>query len=170
MSAPRAFGACVVVQLALSAGLVVARIEHRAPWCPIGDCPAVIESRYGEVLGSPVAIWSLLGAVAVFAAFGLGGDIGALAASAIGAVGAAVAAWFVVVQATVIGAWCVWCVASAVVWWATCALAVVWLVRAVRSGRERPGDDAEDAEQDGARPARDGHLTPEAPGSPAQGA
>ncbi len=115
--------------------------------CGSGACETVQLSRFGEMLGVPVAF------------FGVGGYLGLLATSLVGiqptwekrrsptlwllamsAVGLAFTAYLTILEAFVIQAWCRWCLVSAGLIAAIFALSIAGFARWPPSRPAPPGE------------------------------
>jgi uncharacterized membrane protein len=96
---------------------------------PVGDCNAVQESEYAEVLGVPIGVLGVIGYVLIGglwlvarAASGSIADV-ALVLIAVGAFGGVLfSAYLTFLEPFVIGATCMWCITSAVV-----MMALLWV-------------------------------------------
>jgi uncharacterized membrane protein len=103
------------------------------PYCAgVGDCEAVQTSPYAELFGVPVAIWGLLGYLALLALFLVKRydwrNLGWVARQAfflVTLVGLLYSAYLTYLELFVINAICPWCVASAIVMAALFVLAIV---------------------------------------------
>lgn len=103
--------------------------------CGDGGCEAVQLSPYAELFGMPVALFGVLGYLAIFA-LGLAGVQAPLAARRwpttglvlLAAMGLAFTGYLTYLEASVIHAWCRWCIVSAAIIAAIFGVAVAgWL-------------------------------------------
>lgn len=143
----------------IAAGIVIAtyltyvKLFGIKPYCAgVGNCEAVQTSPYAELFGVPVAIWGLLGYLALLVLFLVKRydwrNLGWVARQAfflVTLVGVLYSAYLTYLELFVINEICPWCVASAVVMTALFVLAIVDAF-----GRS---DDEEDENED-ALPAR----------------
>lgn len=90
--------------------------------CGMGDCEAVQNSEYSRISGIPVALFGVLGYLAILAVAILGLQPGFQSSRAVpillfggGTVGLAFSAYLTYLEAYVIHAWCQWCVSSAII-------------------------------------------------------
>lgn len=90
--------------------------------CGMGDCEAVQTSEYSRISGIPVALFGVLGYLAILAVAILGLQPGFQSSRAVpillfggGTVGLAFSAYLTYLEAYVIHAWCQWCVSSAII-------------------------------------------------------
>jgi uncharacterized membrane protein len=139
----------------IAAGIVIAtyltyvKLFGIKPYCAgVGNCEAVQTSPYAELFGVPVAIWGLLGYLALLALFLVKRydwrNLGWVARQAfflVTLVGVLYSAYLTYLELFVINEICPWCVASAIVMTALFVLAIVDAFGS--SGDEE--DDAEDA-------------------------
>lgn len=139
----------------IAAGIVIAtyltyvKLFGIKPYCAgVGNCEAVQTSPYAELFGVPVAIWGLLGYLALLALFLVKRydwrNLGWVARQAfflVTLVGVLYSAYLTYLELFVINEICPWCVASAVVMTALFVLAIVDAFG--RSGDEE--DEDEDA-------------------------
>jgi uncharacterized membrane protein len=103
------------------------------PYCAgVGDCEAVQTSPYAELFGVPVAIWGLLGYLALLVLFLVKRydwrNLGWVARQAfflVTLVGVLYSAYLTYLELFVIDAICPWCVASAIVMAVLFVLAIV---------------------------------------------
>ncbi len=139
----------------IAAGIVIAtyltyvKLFGIKPYCAgVGNCEAVQTSPYAELFGVPVAIWGLLGYLALLVLFLVKRydwrNLGWVARQAfflVTLVGVLYSAYLTYLELFVINEICPWCVASAVVMTALFVLAIVDAFG--RSGDEE--DEDEDA-------------------------
>jgi len=90
--------------------------------CSVGDCEAVQNSEYSRISGIPVAVFGVLGYLAILTAALLGLQPGLQSSRGIpsflflgGVLGVAFSAYLTYLEAYVIHAWCQWCVSSAII-------------------------------------------------------
>jgi uncharacterized membrane protein len=90
--------------------------------CGLGDCEAVQTSEYSRISGIPVALFGVLGYLAILAVAIFGLQPGFQSSRAVplllfggGTVGLAFSAYLTYLEAYVIHAWCQWCVSSAII-------------------------------------------------------
>ena len=117
-------------------------------FCPARGCDIVTQGEYAEIRGIPVAVFGLVGYLALLAltlmAAALGGRSLMWGIVGISGIGVVVSAFLVYLQVAVIRAICSWCVVSAFTMTSIFILSVL-LVR-----RMRPLDLSEPAAQKGA--------------------
>lgn len=123
----------IVAGLGIASYLTYVKLFGIKPYCAgVGDCEAVQTSPYAELFGIPVAIWGLLGYLALLVFYlvkrsnwqGLG-HLARQATFLATLVGVLYSAYLTYLELFVIEAICPWCVASAVVMTALFVLAIV---------------------------------------------
>jgi uncharacterized membrane protein len=129
-----------LMALLVAGYLTWVKLAGAAPVCVVvSGCETVENSRYSEFLGIPVAVFGMVGAVALLAGSSLwwlrADRRGLMLAYVVGLMSLPVLAWLTYLELAVIGAVCSWCVAYAVLVIATWVLAVL----ALRAAPEEPG-------------------------------
>lgn len=123
----------IVAGIAIASYLTYVKLFGIEPYCAgVGNCEAVQSSPYAVLLGVPVAIWGLLGYLALLALFlvkrsdwqGLG-FLARQAAFLVTLVGVLYSAYLTYLELFVINEICPWCVASAIVMTALFVLAIL---------------------------------------------
>ena len=94
--------------------------------CTTGGCETVQSSSYSELVGVPVALFGLLGYLAIAASALRETELFRIAGAAVALAAAGFGAYLLVVQIAVIGAVCDWCLTSDAI---AAALAVVTVLR-----------------------------------------
>lgn len=108
----------------------------------VGGCDAVKDSRYAVVAGIPVPVLGIAGYAAILAVVllegssGLLGEQGRILVFGLSLLGTLYSAYLTYLEIAVIKAICPYCVASAVIMTAIFGVAVVRLVRDMRSYQE----------------------------------
>ncbi len=107
--------------LAVSAYLAWIKLTGNTASCgPIGDCQSVNNSRYAEIGGVPIAVFGMLGYLAVLAALAIEerrpafAETARLAGFGVSLVGTLYSAYLTYIEVAVLKAICPYCVVSAI--------------------------------------------------------
>lgn len=123
----------ILIGTGIAGYLTYVKLFDVTPYCAgVGNCDAVQNSPYAVLLGVPVAIWGLLGYLALLALFAVRvtdwSGLGHLARQAfflVALVGVLYSAYLTYLELFVINEICPWCVASAIVMTGLFLLAIV---------------------------------------------
>ena len=108
-------GAAAVLAIAgagVSSYLVYSHYAHVQVACTTGGCETVLNSKYAELAGVPVAVLGLAAYAVLLVCALVPGELAALAGAALSAAGLAFAIYLIVIQVAVLEALCQWCLTS----------------------------------------------------------
>ena len=117
--------------LGIAAYLTIVHYAGGQPVCAIAHgCATVQKSSYSNLAGVPVAVFGLLGYVAILVALLRDGEQGRTAAAFLSLAGFGFSAWLTYVGVARLDAICIWCVGSAVCMTLLAGLSTVRLMAA----------------------------------------